>query len=77
MSFSPSLYARTFPPASNGDEQARLLTYVSGPGTPAQTDTTPAHIGQEYFDTANRHFYKAVDLDAGPDGWKRLTSDNP
>ena len=49
------------------------LAYVKGPGTPAETQTTPDFIGQEYYDTSEEQFWKAT----SPTEWKRITSDNP
>lgn len=43
------------------DDLAEHLKAVSGAGTPTETSTIPSFKGQEYFDTANEVWYKAVD----------------
>lgn len=72
MSFPRSLEVQ-FPPEMR--RLVPLFAYVSGPGTPEETATKPEHIGQEYLDTADQHFYKATGLEVTD--WKRITSDNP
>lgn len=53
-----------------------LFAHKTGPGNPNELNVVPDHIGQEYHDTADEHFYRAVALD-GEIRWKRTTSDNP
>lgn len=66
MPFSTSNYDAHFGPDVHGDDQKRLLTYLTGAGTPTATSTVPSFVGQFYLDTSAAHFYMATVLSSTP-----------
>lgn len=49
---------------------ANLLGYVTYAGTPSG-NVTPAHVGQELFDSVNSDWYRSTGL--ANTNWKKLT----
>ena len=75
MTFSVAKYRENFEPVLNGNAVEKLMTYVTGAGTPTATSTVPEFIGQEYFDSAAAHFWKCCALSSPPvvGDWKIMT----